>query len=107
MAGIVKGYAYRCESPDNWRACSDEHWRTEVVKSMPKAHFVGYRTIDGVRCTVWDYQRMVYAQSATYAKAPKGVDGPYVPGSAPARASGSRSPKASHSVGPKLLRMGK
>lgn len=68
---IVKGYAFKCDEPSNWKLCSDEKWRTEVVKAAPRANFLGLRSIDGVRCSVWDARGVILAQVATIAKPPR------------------------------------
>jgi transposase len=75
---MMKGYAYCLERGSNWRAAPDDDWETVVFTPKGKPKFEGFRTIDGVRCTVWKVERRgvapaYYAQSEASAPAPKGI----------------------------------
>jgi len=76
---MKSGYAY-CYSgtPDSWRASKDDDWEVIMQSRAGRAQFLGMRSIDGTRCTVWLVARKgvgpkVYAQSAAHTPPPRGL----------------------------------
>lgn len=70
---MVKGYAYQLTGDhSDWRSCADDRW-TVVMCSAYHSKFLGFRAIDGVRCTVWQTKRDIFAQTAVAAPPPKGL----------------------------------
>lgn len=68
------GYAYKCGvAVDQWRNTTDDDWEIMMLARPGKVTFQGFRTIDGVSCTVWLRKGEIYAQTATTAKPPKGM----------------------------------
>jgi hypothetical protein len=89
---MKSGYAYQFTGAGPWKASKgDEAWDVVVVSSVNPttgrkrsygdargATFVGFRTIDGTRCTVWSVARkgvapVIYAQSEAHTPARKGL----------------------------------
>ena len=72
------GYAYGFTGKGSWRSASDESWEIQMVSKTRGATFAGFRTIDGVRCTVWGVPRkgvapQYYAQTEAAAPPPRGM----------------------------------
>jgi hypothetical protein len=76
---MKSGYAYKLNGPvAGWRTAKDDDWEVEQVTRVRGASFVGFRTIDGARCTVWLITRKgvgacAYAQTAAHTPAPRGL----------------------------------
>lgn len=76
---MKSGYAYKLSGdPKTWRTALDDAWETEMVSTVRGAKFLGFRTIDGVRCTVWSVARKgvgpcAYAQTESHTPAPRGL----------------------------------
>ncbi len=72
---MKSGYAYqfRGGASATWRTSTNpDDWEIVVV-GHKRAKFVGFRTIDGVNCTVWEHKGEVFAQTAASAPPPKGM----------------------------------
>lgn len=71
---LVSGYAYKLlNAPESeWKSSPDEKWDTCIMNGAG-GKFIGFRLIDGVRCTVWKKGGHVFAQTQASAQPPRGL----------------------------------
>lgn len=69
---MKNGYAYKFTGEGSWRESPDDAWEI-VMTNKGRAAFIGFRIIDGTRCTVWRDKRGTYAQTESSAPAPRGM----------------------------------